>query len=801
MQNVGHLVSRTNKDLQHYNVLVPRSRRLQSTFALDQLTGLAKHLCRTDFLPWIGFIFGFEVAPQTCERLRQALLNNSVPNPEIEIVPKSKLQDHDGAYDRMRQVILVSEELLDRVLEESDDVAVDASWELMIALVEEFGHHIDNLLRTVYSSIGGDAPQDEGAKYAFAIVNLDYSKTKRKHFADYTELNVKTELFVDYAHFHEAVQKYLSEEDRAQDDKSGDLEFFGSGRNRGPQNMSFGHESIEDSLEKAGFDKEERAKIYIGNWESDNSQVMVPLLVRGPKDVLFFKRDTFVKVVDVLCQLHFGENKFHVTRESLGVYWAEHHIDNPLGIEDGTGEDSDFPPKCTPAELGIDPVRSMKNYIATPGGWKTATGEVRKRIDLAIFHGRTDKGMRQYGRALHVIEDYYAHSNFVELTLRKLGYNVYPWVPIPAAGRPIVTTGCFGGLDAAATIMGAVGEILQRDDPFEPGKRTAGQRITLILLRERFPDIARYYEAFLKYGEKFKTEHPMIFRLLHDTVGQVSRWFLWLVGAAMRQIWDAIGTAQTLFDKNPNSTDPTHTQIAKDHDDHFFHVIAAQLASEAVRRISEVMILRWNWAPSQQGQIGIVKFPVAKYLLKDISPSERSNLDHWVHQIELRAREGDTVDLVGHASADGKEEFNLFLSQQRALTIEQYLRDHVSSNVKIKYTRSGVGTHGAAAHDPEWRRTDIGLSSNNQSPDPIAFANSFLVHPGDTNWMDKMVKEWAEANPNKLQAGASRNAYEHRFKKIKTEADKLIEKAGHSVENVVKWVEEAEKQFENFIFK
>ena len=35
---------------------------------------------------------------------------------------------------------------------------------------------------------------------------------------------------------------------------------------------------------------------------------------------------------------------------------------------------------------------------------------------------------RSLGAAFHVLEDYFSHTNFVELSLRKLGYDVYPWV-------------------------------------------------------------------------------------------------------------------------------------------------------------------------------------------------------------------------------------------------------------------------------------------------------------------------------------------------------------------------------------
>jgi hypothetical protein len=61
-----------------------------------------------------------------------------------------------------------------------------------------------------------------------------------------------------------------------------------------------------------------------------------------------------------------------------------------------------------------------------------------------------------------VLEDFFAHSNFVELALIKDGYrDVLPWTS-PAncrAGLPLVT-GMFGPTDVVASLAGPLGEIL-----------------------------------------------------------------------------------------------------------------------------------------------------------------------------------------------------------------------------------------------------------------------------------------------------------------------------------------------------
>lgn len=48
-------------------------------------------------------------------------------------------------------------------------------------------------------------------------------------------------------------------------------------------------------------------------------------------------------------------------------------------------------------------------------------------------------------------------------------------------------------------------------------------------------------------------------------------------------------------DPNTNgSTDPTHSQLAKDHDNHPFHTLAALLAKEAVAKVGATMATRWR---------------------------------------------------------------------------------------------------------------------------------------------------------------------------------------------------------------
>jgi outer membrane protein OmpA-like peptidoglycan-associated protein len=264
----------------------------------------------------------------------------------------------------------------------------------------------------------------------------------------------------------------------------------------------------------------------------------------------------------------------------------------------------------------------------------------------------------------------------------------------------------------------------------------------------------------------------------------------------MRKIAEIIESIQT-SSYDPNSSDPTHTQIAKDHDDHPFHVIAADLAMEAVRQIGEVIMRYWNWSPSAAGDIGSVLFPSEKYRYTDLVLAEKNKLDDFIKEIESHAQDGDTIHLIGQSSADGRAEYNLRLSEQRALTVGDYLRYKIK-NVKLNFTFEAVGESGAA-YGPEWRSTKIQLLSTAVPVNPAEFAAGFLVNPVDTNWMDEMVRTWAKENSRAIEQVRSKTKQLERPKAIKDKAEPLMEKNNQSAENMMKWVNTAEKVFGIFI--
>ncbi|ORY76025.1 heterokaryon incompatibility protein Het-C-domain-containing protein [Protomyces lactucae-debilis] len=216
-------------------------------------------------------------------------------------------------------------------------------------------------------------------------------------------------------------------------------------------------------------------RVYFGNFLRDYSQAIdVGTLSKG------LDAKTIRLLVWVMSFMAFGyaTEEFEVTDERLGCYRCEEHIDNPKGYPSPEEPDArKFDPRLRgpveQIELEVDPRTGLKNYIANESGhWVTSSAYVRNSLLRCIELGREAKhgnggdaaefeSLRLLGQAMHTLEDYSAHSNFVELCLIELGYrDVFPHVGtstgIQLNGKstwPIVT-GTFGGLDFVHSLLG-----------------------------------------------------------------------------------------------------------------------------------------------------------------------------------------------------------------------------------------------------------------------------------------------------------------------------------------------------------
>lgn len=222
------------------------------------------------------------------------------------------------------------------------------------------------------------------------------------------------------------------------------------------------------------FTKLQRKQVYFGNWLRDFSQVIdTTCLENVPEAILR-------AIVSVLAFMEFGfaTDEFDVTRDRLGCYTHVEHIDNPKGYPDNAKEiDDRLRGPVDPRELEFDPASGMKNYIANSGqGWDTAADYIRGQLRQCIALGRRGQrkhqaeakkdALRHLGAALHTLEDFAAHSNYVELCLRELGEDsVFTFVGDacrvkvpngPNKGKEVapIVTGTFGMLDIFHSLLG-----------------------------------------------------------------------------------------------------------------------------------------------------------------------------------------------------------------------------------------------------------------------------------------------------------------------------------------------------------
>ncbi|TQS35062.1 hypothetical protein Golomagni_04528 [Golovinomyces magnicellulatus] len=249
------------------------------------------------------------------------------------------------------------------------------------------------------------------------------------------------------------------------------------------EGVNWRHGDIEDTLfsllmaRVAGgkkFDKLSVSRVYFGNWLRDYSQAI------DVGTVKYVSAEAIRVLLWVLGFMTFGygTKEFEVTADRLGCYRPEDHIDNPKDYADNvdaTQYDARLRgPVDERVELAIDPQTGMKNYIANERlDIMTSALHVRRLFKESVRLGRSYavskekddlyEALRLLGTGLHCLEDYPAHSNYIELALIELGErDVFPHVGsctrfqiqgVRDSIYPIVT-GTFGGVDFLHSVLG-----------------------------------------------------------------------------------------------------------------------------------------------------------------------------------------------------------------------------------------------------------------------------------------------------------------------------------------------------------
>lgn len=671
--------------------------KLESTYAHDQLCQLAEELAEMPFMFFMLEIFGYEIEIPALSKLYRDLSDKKIKNPEI-VVSQIPVMGKNAGYSNKKKKIIVYQKFIEDAVKDNDKSA-----ELLAKLVEEYGHHIDNLLRTELATEGKPDNDviDEGAKFAYALFKFDIFKESSLKYAK-TELpSYQGDLLVDFSKLHTEIPKYVDENQQYDEIPGADISNFGAGRNRKHnKNAAFAHGDIEfEALSDPKdiiFDINQVRKIYYGNWLRDFSQVIVGFSVRITNAAIELQKykvveeampmklshEGWVSVIEILAikefiydplkeegkeindnfidlKKKFDKDYGGLTKDILGIYRPEEHIDNPKGLADESklkddkkkvisfnynGKDKTLYAGDNKKSWAVDENRNMLKYFWTDYPERpAAVTYMKEQIVLACQKGKTAEGFRHLGAGLHVLEDYFAHTNFTEISLIKNGASkVYPWVEGKQGKAskyiPIVS-GTFLTEDTFASVGPKAGDLLfdPKIKDYKrriPNQRTLSEMLILNILKDlakgqksdtakknpsymgvEFSTWLSWYNDYLVFQDFMATEYNKAdkkkwlskdfpeklgaraletFSISMDYTSQAMSFFPKLAFNIILSSFESIvPEAQSHLHKNYGNC-PSHSQIGKDSYSHPLNKLSATLAKMAVKDIGEKFNVGWE---------------------------------------------------------------------------------------------------------------------------------------------------------------------------------------------------------------
>ncbi len=500
------------------------------------------------------------------------------------------------------------------------------------------------------------------------------------------------------------------------------------------------HGGIElEALRDIFLDKE-IYQIYYGNWLRDYSQLVTKATIRPykspTKKIKNISHEGWVELIKILAikefvfelsgrkknlDYYFYEKIFKqkyetkATRKNnrelvsfkdiLGVYRPEEHIDNPKDIDDQTKTDDG-----TQLDVFFDYEKALNNYIKKElykGEVKESleidsTWHIKKyitkdidsdrpssdtyaseQIELALLKGKNKDGFRHLGACFHVLEDFFAHSNFVEVALRKHGQNVYPWVEgmdkeDDYKKIPIVT-GKFLIDDTIASIAPKMADtifpsgfenyiqrkagdrtfadvfILKYLDDLSKAKNKKGEKVDSLPLNVKVSTWKRVYLNYLIFIDAksklieqtgfFGRTLDKALQRLGEVINTANNIFFNLF---LESVNEDIKEEQTLRSNKNYGTNPTHTQLAKDSLNHPLNGLASKLAMETIKDIAKQVVDYWK--NPTENRLSSISMEVINYMShpKDMDKLDRHIID-WAKNNKNNINRAKSPTFIDHA--------------------------------------------------------------------------------------------------------------------------------------------------------
>ncbi len=396
-----------------------------------------------------------------------------------------------------------------------------------------------------------------------------------------------------------------------------------------------------------------------------------------------------------------------------------------------------------PEELLIDPETGMKKYIGNilevGKSDLTAMDYVQKQLVAAITCGRQgdEEAKVHLGAAMHALEDFLAHSNYVELALQRIGHGTddqstpdmtealkhcFAFVGSDAKvntalgpAAPIVT-GTFGALDLYQTILGEVEDKLNAvglpslenrlPSSEEGGKSEMAAQHLIALLSGLTPsfdkDILKIQKTITNRSSKSATwgefdEQPeklweaiepvlrlrddivkwvydhLAVRAVQDALATISaaidKLVFFVLGTVLRPILSDLSRAlksneqkllqedqaarlakgeQTIFDPGSSATDPTHSQLAKDHYSHPLNEVAGRVAVRISSYTVNEIVQLWQPGNTTDPRSSIQKILQAFHHPFNYSSTESSPIQAlMLEEVQSWVRESLQADPQG----------------------------------------------------------------------------------------------------------------------------------------------------------